>query len=116
MPSKKQKTKKVQKSRKQNAKKAVGISKPAFRRVARKAGIRRVPAEMYVKGDELLDSFFRITLEGALMFTENRNRKTIQSRDVRNALIQRGRVVYGVPRPSSKSKRTKSVQISNSQK
>jgi len=96
---------------KATSKKAVGMSEPAFRRVARAGGIRQVPASMYEAKNKVLDHFFRITLEGAITFAANDRRKTVHVRDIKNAMAMRGRNVYGDVRVSKRTaKKTKNSE------
>lgn len=92
-----------------STKKTVGMTRPAFRRIARAAGIKRVPDVMYSEGERIMDQFYRLALEGAITFAAMNNRKTIQTSDIKNSLAIRGRTVYGsirVPRRSKKEKKS----------
>lgn len=104
MPSKLSNTKTQTKRHKKAVdKRANGLSKPAFRRVARTAGVTRMPGNMYEAGKIVVDQFNRIVLEAAVTFAANDKRKTIQAKDIRNALSMRGRDVYGSVRVTKRA-------------
>lgn len=69
-----------------------GITKPAIRRVARRAGIKRISGLVYGEirrlksdppGDEgLLQAWMRQVIKNALTYTEHARRKTVTKADV----------------------------------
>ncbi|XP_076274772.1 histone H4-like [Rhynchophorus ferrugineus] len=59
-----------------------GITKPAFRRLARRGGVKRISGLIYVIRD-------------AVTYTEHAKRKTVIAMDVIYALKRQGRTLYG---------------------
>ena len=72
-----------------------GITKPAIRRLARRAGIERLSGEVYQTIREEINSFLRGLVETSVVYTESANRKTIVAMDVVYALKRQGRTIYG---------------------
>jgi len=72
-----------------------GISKPEIRRLARRAGIKRISGEFYEQGREALREFLKTIIGDAITYAEHANRKTIKAMDVIYSLKRNGRTLYG---------------------
>jgi len=72
-----------------------GITKPALRRLARRAGIKRISNLMYDSSRDELKKFLDDVLRDAVAYTEHSRRKTVTSGDVVLALKRNGRTLYG---------------------
>lgn len=84
-----------------------GITKPAIRRLARRAGIKRISGLVYdeiryeksdVGGEKpagVLSDFMRKVIHDAVQYTDHAHRKTVTSMDVVHALKRQGRTLYG---------------------
>ena len=72
-----------------------GISKPALRRLARRAGCKRVSAQIYEDARTTLKNFVEVVVYYALAFKDVFGRKTVSLKDVNLALKKRGYLVYG---------------------
>ena len=84
-----------------------GITKPAIRRLARRAGIKRISGEIYEETRAVLKSaFLEPIIRDAVLYAGHRNRgggphmaKTITYMDVIHALKRNGRTLYGFGTP-----------------
>jgi histone H4 len=72
-----------------------GITKPAIRRLARKAGVRRVAFDIYAYTQSALKHWLEGVVRDALTYTEHARRKTVKAMDVVHALKRRGQAMYG---------------------
>ncbi len=72
-----------------------GITKPAIRRVARRAGCKRLRAEIYSHTRDVLKKFLGHVLQDAVTYTEHARRKTVSAMDVVYALKRQGKSLYG---------------------
>jgi len=72
-----------------------GISKPALRRLARRAGVKRMAQEIYPEARILLKNFLDDTISNAVAYMEHSRRKTVTVDDVLHALKRNGRTLYG---------------------
>jgi histone H4 len=89
-----------------------GITKPAIRRLARRGGVKRISASMfllltsspsrannisviYEETRGVLKSFLESVIRDAVTYTEHAKRKTVTSLDVVYALKRQGRTLYG---------------------
>jgi len=71
------------------------IAKPAIRRLARRAGVKRVSGLLYDEVRSVARSFVEQTTRDAISYTEHSRRKTVSALDVVYALRRRGRLLYG---------------------
>ena len=71
------------------------ITKPSIRRIARRAGVKRLSQPMYVEARSLLDKFLETVLRGSIIYTLNGKRTTISAMDVVYSLKRSGRTLYG---------------------
>jgi len=71
------------------------ISKPALRRLARRAGVKRMGQDIYPEMRWLLKSFLEDTIEKAVAYTDHARRKTVTVDDVVHALKHKGKTLYG---------------------
>ena len=72
-----------------------GITKPAIRRLARRAGIKRISGLIYEETRSVLKDFLRNVIQDAVMYMEHAGRKTVAGLDVVYALKRRGHTLYG---------------------
>lgn len=71
------------------------ITKPSIRRIARRAGVKRLSQPMYHEARSLLDKFLETVLRGSIIYTLNGKRTTISAMDVVYSLKRSGRTLYG---------------------
>lgn len=72
-----------------------GITKPAIRRIARRAGVKRISGLIYDETRGVLRNFLEGLVGDAVIYTEHANRKTVTAMDVVYALKRQGRPIYG---------------------
>ena len=72
-----------------------GITKPAIRRVARRAGVKRISGIIYEETRGVLKVFLENVIRDAVTYTEHAKRKTVTAMDVVYALKRQGRTLYG---------------------
>ena len=72
-----------------------GITKPAIRRLARRAGVMRIGGGVYDKTRYVLKMFLEDVIRDAVTYTEHARRKTVTAMDVVYALKRQGRTLYG---------------------
>ena len=72
-----------------------GITKPAIRRLARRAGVKRICGNIYEETRSVLKKFMEDILRDAVTYTEHARRKTVNVLDVVCALRRNGRTLYG---------------------
>jgi histone H4 len=74
---------------------ALGITKPAIRRLARRGGVKRISGLIYEETRGVLKTFLESVIRDAVTYTEHAKRKTVTSLDVVYALKRQGRTLYG---------------------
>lgn len=72
-----------------------GVTKPAIRRLARRAGVKRLGGPIYEEVRASLKVFMQDVLRDAVAYTEHAKRKTVTALDVVYALKRHGRTLYG---------------------
>ncbi|VEU33990.1 unnamed protein product [Pseudo-nitzschia multistriata] len=72
-----------------------GITKPAIRRLARRAGVKRMSGLIYEETRKVLKIFLHNLIRDAVIYTEHARRKTLTAKDVVYALKRQGRTLYG---------------------
>ena len=72
-----------------------GVSRGAIRRLARRAGAKRLSGLVYDEARSAIKSFVTSTVNGAVAYTEHARRKTVSAADVVNSLKRSGRMLYG---------------------
>ena len=70
-----------------------GITKPAIRRLARRAGVKRISGLVYQETREILRFFLETVIQDAVMYSEHAKRKTVTALDVVYALKRQGRTL-----------------------
>ena len=70
-----------------------GITKPAIRRLARRAGVKRISGLVYQETREILRVFLETVIQDAVMYSEHAKRKTVTALDVVYALKRQGRTL-----------------------
>lgn len=71
------------------------VTKPAIRRLARRAGAKRISGLMFEEVRAVLKSFIDGVVRDSTVFTDNGKRKTVSAHDVVYALKKRGVMLYG---------------------
>jgi len=71
------------------------IARPAVRRLARRAGVKRVSGLLYDEVRGVIKSFVEVVVRDSIAFAEHSRRKTIGALDVVYGLRRRGRLLYG---------------------
>ena len=72
-----------------------GVTKPAIRRLARRAGVKRISSDIYEYTRDTLKTWLSRLVRDAIVYTEHGKRKTVTSLDVVYALKRQGRNLYG---------------------
>jgi histone H4 len=72
-----------------------GISRPAIRQLARRAGVIRMSGLIYEETRAVLNVFVSNLVQDAYMYTQHARRKPITARDIIYALKRQGRTLYG---------------------
>ena len=72
-----------------------GVSRGAIRRLARRAGAKRLSGLVYDEARSAIKSFVTSTVNGAVAYTEHARRKTVSAADVVNSLKRSGRMLFG---------------------
>ena len=72
-----------------------GITKPAIRRLARRAGVKRISGLIYDETRTVLKVFVEKVIRDAVIYTQHARRKTVTAMDVVYALKRQGRTLYG---------------------
>ena len=74
---------------------AAGVGTPSLRRLARRAGVKRIALPTYQSVREALNAFLRKIVADTACLVENRRRFTVTLPDVLYALKRNGRTLYG---------------------
>ena len=74
---------------------ASGVTKGAIKRLARRAGVKRISALTYEEVRGSIKSFAESTIQDATAYTESAKRKTVTAGDIVNALKKKGKMIYG---------------------
>ncbi|XGW11317.1 hypothetical protein V3C99_012651 [Haemonchus contortus] len=72
-----------------------GITRATIRRLARRAGVRRISELIYEETREVLKRFLEELIRAAVIYCEHARRTTVTAMDVVYALKRQGRTVYG---------------------
>lgn len=72
-----------------------GVTHPAIRRLARRAGIKRISGLLYDEVRGVLRAFVNGVVKDAISYTEAAKRKSVFPSDVVHALRRRGKAIYG---------------------
>ena len=71
-----------------------GITKVAIRRLARRAGVKRISGLIYVETRGVLKVFLENIIRDAVTYANHAPRKTVTAMDVIHALKRNGRTLY----------------------
>jgi len=74
---------------------ANGVTRGAVRRLARRAGARRLSGLVYDEVRSTLTAFVDKIVKDTTAFTEHAKRKTVTVSDSVNALKRNGKMIYG---------------------
>ncbi len=72
-----------------------GVTRGAIRRLARRAGAKRLSSLIYGEVRGCLKGFVERVVRDATAYTEHARRKTVSAGDVVNSLKKSGRMLYG---------------------
>lgn len=72
-----------------------GIRPNDIKRLARRAGVKRMNSLVFPEARAVLKDFLEATIRDAVAYTEHARRKTISAMDIVYALKRQGRVLYG---------------------
>jgi len=72
-----------------------GVTKPAIRRLARRAGVKRIAGNVYDKSRTVLKNFITMIIRDAVVYTEHSRLKTITARHIIESLRRNGSTIYG---------------------
>ena len=72
-----------------------GITKPVLRRLARKGGVKRISGLVYEEARAVCAVFLKNIIDGAIIYAEHAQRKTVTASDVVYALKRCGITLYG---------------------
>jgi len=75
--------------------KAIKTPKPGLRRLARRAGVKRLSKDVYEESFTLLKQRMEQVVQNANIYREHAHRKTFTAGDVVHAERRAGRVLYG---------------------
>tara|TARA_B100000212_G_C27362753_1_gene528973 strand:- start:296 stop:685 length:390 start_codon:yes stop_codon:yes gene_type:complete len=73
----------------------MGITRPAIRRIARRAGIKRINGDFYEETRGVLKAWLENKLGAALCYTSHARRSTLYPMDVVYALKRHNETIYG---------------------
>lgn len=74
----------------------LGVTKPAIRRLARRAGVERISNLIYGETRKLVAKYVSGVVRKALVFTEHARRKTVTVRDiVEGVKRESGKIMHG---------------------
>ena len=74
---------------------ASSVSQGSIKRLARRAGVKRVSATVYGEIRSVLRSFVDGVVRDATAYVEVRKARTVSTQDIVAALRKRGRSIYG---------------------
>lgn len=83
----------------QTKEKPTGASNPAIRRLARRAGIKRISRTVYPETQRALREFLEKTIGNTVQYTEYAGRTTVTAMDVVYGLKRSGITIYGLELP-----------------
>ena len=72
-----------------------GVTKGSVRRLARRAGIKRISGLLYEETRGVIKSFVESVVSSSVSYTEYARKRTVTCGAVVAALKKRGRVLYG---------------------
>jgi histone H3/H4 len=78
-----------------------GITKPAIKRVGRRAGIKRMGGMNYEEVRSILRAYLKDVLRDAVAFMENEQRKTLMSKDLQGSMGVKHKYIVSGPNISS---------------
>jgi histone H4 len=85
-------TKRMRKSLSEGVK---GLTRGSIRRLARRAGAKRISGAIYEEVRTVVKSFVDGVVRDATAYTEHAKRRTVTAIDVTLALKKRGKMLYG---------------------
>ena len=83
-----------QRRQKNNIKAIDRISHGSIKRLARRAGVRRISGDMYCEAKIALQIFVKKVLRDAVIYTEHGKRRTVTELDIKYALKRQGITFY----------------------
>jgi histone H4 len=74
---------------------SAAVSQGSIRRLARRAGVKRISTPVYADIRSVLHTFVETTVKHATALTEYRKAKTVAAADIISALRKQGKSLYG---------------------
>lgn len=74
----------------------ITLSRSVIKKLARRAGIKRISKLVYQQARAMFVTFLRRTIKDAIDYSNRSQRKAITCRDVVLALKRQGRCLYGI--------------------
>jgi histone H4 len=74
---------------------SAAVSQGSIRRLARRAGVKRIATPVYADVRSVLHTFVETTVKHATALTEYSRRRTVGAQDIINALRKQGKAIYG---------------------
>jgi histone H4 len=74
---------------------SAAVSQGSIRRLARRAGVKRISTPVYADIRSVLHTFVETTVKHATALTEYQKKKTVSASDIINALRKQGKALYG---------------------
>ena len=71
-----------------------GITRPAIRKLARRAGVKRISKDLYEAIREVMKSFLGNVVRDMLVYMEHDRRHTVTRSDVLSSLRKNGCILY----------------------
>eukprot|EP00889_Picochlorum_renovo_P005799 jgi/Picre1/32829/NNA_008159.t1 len=91
------------------------IGKPAIRRLARRAGVKRISQGIYEEAPEALKRWLRTMVHDATVYADHAKRFTITTNDILLALKKNGVTLYGYAFTEKRERLTKKMTASSLQ-
>lgn len=95
--------------------KSQSISKPAIRRLARRAGVKRISEGIYQEAPQALRTWLQKMIHDATVYADHARRFTITTNDVLLALKKNGVTLYGYAYVEKRERLTKKINGSSLQ-
>lgn len=95
--------------------KSQDISKPAIRRLARRAGVKRISEGIYQEAPQALRAWLRTMVHDATVYADHAKRFTITTNDILLALKKNGVTLYGYAYIEKRERLTRKINGSSLQ-
>lgn len=91
--------------------KSQSIGKPAIRRLARRAGVKRISEGIYEEAPQALRKWLRTMVHDATVYADHAKRFTITTNDVLLALKKNGVTLYGYAYVEKRERLTRKINL-----